>query len=308
MRRNKVIVIVGPTASGKSSVALELARKADGEIVNADSRQIYQSLDAGTAKPTPEERAAAPHHLYDFLDPKQSYNAGDYARDAAKAIQEILSRKRRPIVVGGTGLYLTALFEGLSPLPQRDETIRKELKETAEQQGKKFLHDQLNEVDPVSAGKIPFQNIQRVIRALEVHRLTGVPLSELQKKPPKKKAEFEPAYFGIQWDRPVLKKRIEERTEKILPLMTDEARRLLERGYQPADPGLESLGYQSAIEFIHGRISRDDFFNAVLTGTLQYAKRQMTWFRRNQKIHWFHLKSGAEFDPSKIGAAILDLI
>lgn len=299
----QVLVLVGPTASGKSSVALALAQRIGAEIVNADSRQIYRHLDAATAKPSPEDRALVPHHLYDFLDPKHPYSAGEYRRDAAKAIGAILMRRKVPLVVGGTGLYLRALFRGLSPLPPRDAAVRDRLLEEAEKVGREALHRRLESVDPEAARKIPAGNLQRVVRALEVHELTGKPLSEFHAESPGSALGLSARFFGLRWDREALKERIRRRTLAIVPALIEESRRLESMGYGEKDPGLEGIGYREALRLLKGGMTRDELFAAVLKGTLAYAKRQTTWFRADPDIEWVPM---AEPFDAKAAAAELE--
>lgn len=302
MKTNGVIVIIGPTASGKSAVALELSKKTNAEIVNGDSRQIYQYLHHGTSQPANEDKKIVPHHLYDFLKPDQTYSAGQYAKDATLVVKNILKNNRIPIVVGGTGFYIRSLFDGISELPGRNESVRKEWLALAQEKGREFLHQKLKAVDPISAEKIPHQNIQRIIRALEVYTLTGKPLSELHKKSSKTSAPFDPLFFGLLWEKEKLKERILERTKRIAPLIIEETKEVLKKDFKENDPGLQSLGYRQATQTLRREITCDDFFNSLLTETFQYAKRQMTWFKKDSRIKWIHIKE--PFDPEKIAQKI----
>lgn len=299
-------VLVGPTASGKSAVAFELARLTGGEIVNADSRQIYKHLDEGTAKPSAQDRKKIPHHLYDFLEPSEPYNAGAYAKQARETIRGILSRGKTPVVAGGTGLYIQALFDGLADLPKRDEEIRKELERIAEEKGRKFLHELLEKADPVSAQKIPAQNIHRVIRALEVYRLTGKPLSDHHKESGAEAFDHPPALFGVLWEREALRKRIFNRTQQILPALLVETQKLIDLGFKPTDPACESLGYRQAFLCLGKKISREELFQEVLLDTYHYAKRQSTWFRRDPRIRWIAAED--PFDAKKTARSVFDII
>lgn len=304
--RREVLVIVGPTASGKSRVALELAKKIDGEIINADSRQIYKYLDVGTSKPTSEERKLVPHHLYDFLDPKELYNAGEYSKNARVTIKKIFDRKRVPILVGGTGFYIQALLDGLADLPRRDDFLREKFLKIVERYGKKYLHEKLEKADPASAQKIPFQNVQRVIRALEVYTLTQKPISQWNGKNSKREHAFQPVFFGLCWKKTELKERIFQRTEKILPGLASEAEWLLKNGCNRNHPGMQSLGYRHAIRFLQKEISYHDFFNSLLLDTMHYAKRQMTWFKRDARIRWLDLEK--PFQPEKVAETVIGFL
>jgi tRNA dimethylallyltransferase len=300
-----VLVLVGPTASGKSAAALALAEITGAEIVNADSRQIYLHLDAATAKPSREDRSRVRHHLYDFLDPKRNYSAGDYRRDAEPVLNEILSRGKTPLIVGGTGLYLKSLFQGLSPLPPRDSSVREKLEREAETQGKAALHARLKSVDPVSAAKIPPGNLQRVIRALEVHAITGKPLSLIHSESPGTGMAVNSRFFGLQWDRAVLKERIRRRTEAMIPGLIEESRILKARGYGETDPGLEGIGYRDALRHLAGQISRDELLQSILKETAAYAKRQLTWFRADPAVRWIPLRE--PFDAEAAARTVLKL-
>jgi tRNA dimethylallyltransferase len=303
LKTDHIITIVGPTASGKSAVALELAKKLKGEIVNGDSRQIYQFLHFGTSQPTSQEQKTVRHHLYDFLKPNLFYSAGQYAKEASLILSEIMERKRLPIVVGGTGLYIKALFDGISELPERDETLRKKFLDLSEEKGREFLHSKLKSIDPISAEKIPFQNIQRVVRALEVYELTGTPLSQIHKNPSKIHHPFSPLFFGLLWPRTVLNERIQERTKRILPDILQETKQILAKGFKDSDPGLQSLGYRQAILYLENKITYDECFQSLLLDTLHYAKRQMTWFRKDTRIQWIDLRE--PFHPESVAARIV---
>ena len=295
-------MIVGPTASGKSAVAMELARSIPAEIVNADSRQVYRGLAACTSLPSERERKAVPHHLYGFLDPDEPYSAGRYAREARGAVLAILKRGRTPIVAGGTGLYIRALCDGLAELPERKEEVRKTLSDFAAERGPAALHRRLAAVDPVSAEKIPAGNVQRVVRALEVHALTGRPLAEWHRSGGKP-APFESFFFGLRWDREVLKARISERCARILDGTLSEAGELLAEGRMTSGPAFQSLGLRAAAARLRGESSRKEFARSLATDTLRYAKRQITWFSRDARVRWLDLSE--PFDPSAAAGIIL---
>ncbi len=258
--------------------------------MNADSRQIYKYLDEGTSKPSAGDRKKIPHHLYDFLNPDKIYSAGEYARNARAAIKDIRKRGKTAIVTGGTGLYVRALFEGIAELPERDESVRKEFMAIAESRGRKALHELLEKADPISAKKIPYQNIQRVVRALEVHAITKKPLSEHHQKQDKG-SDIQSVKFGLRWDREELKKRIKARTEKMMEPILAETKQLMADGYKAEDPGCQSLGYRQAFSYLGKKLSREAFFDSLLTETYQYAKRQVTWFNREADIHWMDAKN-----------------
>lgn len=292
--KKNVIVILGPTGSGKSAIALDLAKKINGEIVNGDSRQIYKILSYGTCKPSQEQQKSIPHHLYDFLEPNQPYNAGRYAKDAEKIILDILKRGKNPIVVGGTGLYISALFDGLAELPEKDEALRAYWLKIANESGKEYLHDHLKKVDPEAAEKIPYQNIQRTIRALEVFSLTGKKISFLQKTAPKKNSALNPLFYGIWWEKTVLKERLLKRAKEILHGLIMETEWLIQNGFKKSDPALQSLGYKQAIRYLNQEINKEELLNSLVLDTLHYAKRQMTYFKRDKRILWLKLEEPLE--------------
>ena len=279
-------VICGATASGKSDLALALAEKYDGEIVNADSRQIYKGLEIGTAAPNNIERARVPHHLYSFLSPDKIYSAADYSNDARKMIRAIFKRGKQPIVVGGTGLYIKALIDGLSALPQKNSELRAQLQQRLQQEGSLVLHEELRKIDPESAQRIPHQNTQRLIRALEVCHLGKKPLSVLQKENAPVPIEFEVKLFGLFWDRKILRQRIEKRSAQIFPAIVEETKKLLAQKYDEKIPALQSLGYAQALQFLHGKISKETAIALLSTKTMQYAKRQQTWFKADARVQW----------------------
>ncbi len=277
------VLLMGPTASGKSVLAMSLARRFDGEIVSVDSAQVYRGMDIGTAKPTAADRASVPHHLLDLLDPTQAYSAARFARDALAAIGAIRARGRLPIVVGGTMLYFKALTEGLSMLPGSDAAIRAELDARARREGWPALHSELARVDPVTAARLAPTDAQRIQRALEVHRIAGKPLSELQGN----RAEA-PGGFGptvrialVPPDRAALHGAIARRFDAMLAQgLVAELREL--RNRHPLAPGMPSMrcvGYRQAWAFLEGEIDARELRENGVAATRQLAKRQMTWLR-----------------------------
>jgi tRNA dimethylallyltransferase len=272
-----VLVIAGPTAVGKTAVATVLASLEDIEIVSADSRQVYRGLDIGTAKPTTEERAAAPYHGLDLISPAERYSAGRFARDAQRWIGEIRARGRLPVVVGGTGFYLRALFEGLFDEPDLDETRRERLRAAL---GDLEAGEQLRwarRLDPGFEGG----GSQRALRALEVALLSGAPLSALQQSAAPAPPAFFPWTARLELPREALRARIESRvTAMIAAGLVDEVRALLASGVREDAPGLTGVGYAEAVQRLAGRLTAERLREAITTATRQYAKRQETWFRR----------------------------
>jgi tRNA dimethylallyltransferase len=276
------LLIAGPTASGKTALALALAKKIGGEIISADSRQVYRGLDAGTAKPKLDAAgrvSGITYHLIDAADPAESFDAGRFVRLALDARQEILARGSRPIVAGGTGLYINALLNGLSPLPQADPKIRERLLLLAEKHGRAWLKEKLSAVDPEAAKKIPDNNIQRMIRALEVYELTGRPISSFWAERPQKGIGADTISFFLDWPTEELRARIGQRAQAMWPQMLKEVRALVPSRYQGAEPGFQSLGYRDAVQCVRGEIDSDEGLARMIQTTCAYAKRQRTWFR-----------------------------
>ncbi len=272
-------MIGGPTASGKTELALALARRLGGEIVSADSRQLYRDLQAGTAKPRREGGCveAIPYHLIDCLELSEAFDAGRFAGMARGLCEEIRARGKLPILAGGTGLYLRAFLEGLPQMPQRHPPLRLRLEQECRERGRGWLHQRLSRVDPAAAARIPPGNIQRLIRALEVWELTGKPISSLWDGP--RKGEDGALVLKIEWPPRALATRILERARATWPGLLAEARKLAAQGRR-SEPGLESLGYREALLCARGELAPEKAFAALLRATLAYAKRQRTWFRR----------------------------
>jgi tRNA dimethylallyltransferase len=296
-----VIVIGGPTGVGKTEVALEVARRLSGEVLSADSRQIYQKLIIGTAKPKGKwcPTAEGPryvvqgvvHHLLDHVPPTETYTAGRFTKEAMMVLEELSQRNVPAILVGGTGMYLRALVRGLAPLPEADPTLRKELTERAEKEGREVLHKELAEVDPFAAQTIPPNNLQRVIRALEVHRITGRALSFLQKELTSP-APWDFSWYGLRWDPATYQTHLKIRCRSMGEGLIAETKGLLAEGLLPSAPAFQSLGYREAIAYETGKITRDEFENAFNRQTHLYAKRQLTWFRGEPAIRWLDVAKG----------------
>jgi tRNA dimethylallyltransferase len=293
------IVLVGSTSSGKSLVALELADRLGGEIVGADSRQIYRGLEIGTEAPTLEDRAKVPHHFVSFLSPSETYNAGHYGREARAVVREIESRGRTAIVAGGSGLYVRALTQGLFHGPPRDDAIRARLTRRIAEEGLDALRQELERVDPEAHAAILPGDPVRVIRALEVHELTGRPITALRRE---KAAEpFHAQLFGLRWSRPDLAKRIASRLDKQLARgFLEEVRWLhgeMAAGRMGEDaPGPRTLGYRELLPHLRGETSLDAARVEIALRTRQLAKRQETWFRLTPDVHWIELASEEDLE------------
>lgn len=287
----KIIVIVGPTASGKSRVALELAERFNGEIVNADSVQVYRYMDIGTAKPSKEERERVRHHLIDIRNPDEDFDASRFREEAARAIREVVSRDHLPVVVGGTGLYVKALTEGLFEAPGTDKELRAKLRKEFEDFGISSLYKKLMDVDPEAAEKISPYNIHRIIRALEVYYLTGMPISCHQKEHAFSDRPYDSLKTGLLVERETLYKRIDERVDNMIKEgLVEEVNRLLEMGFKQDFKAMQALGYSQICGYLDGKYNLDEAIALIKKATRHYAKRQMTWFRRDHEINWFDTK------------------
>lgn len=282
-----LIAVLGPTAAGKSALALELARAHGGEIVSCDSLQVYRGLDVGSAKPTPAERRLVPHHLLDVADPGQDFSAAEYAQRARAAVRDVAARGRLPIVVGGTGLYLRALLLGLFEGPSRDLALRRRFEALAGRHGDARLHRLLRRVDPEAAARIPAPDRVRVVRALEVYFLTGRPLSGHHRAAPDALQGFRILNLVLDPGAPALRPRVEARTREMFDGgLLEEVRGLLAAGLSPEARPLRAIGYRQAVAVLQGRLDRTEAEAATVTATLQYAKRQRTWFRHQLEGVW----------------------
>lgn len=285
---------MGPTASGKTALALELAEHHNCEIISVDSALIYREMDIGTAKPSAEELARGPHRLIDIRDPRESYSAADFRSDCLREIEQIISMGKTPLLVGGTMLYFKALLEGLSPLPSADEGIRAQIQQEAEQQGWQMLHQELARIDPVSAARIHPNDPQRLARALEVYRISGKSLTELtQSKSPE--LPYDVVQFAIApQERKTLHGLIETRFKQMLQAgFTDEVAKLKQRGDLHLDmPSMRCVGYRQCWQYLEGEFDHDTMVEKAVAATRQLAKRQLTWLRGWPELNW--LESGAQ--------------
>ncbi|UCF79248.1 MAG: tRNA (adenosine(37)-N6)-dimethylallyltransferase MiaA [Candidatus Eiseniibacteriota bacterium] len=284
--------IVGPTAVGKTGIAVTIAEARGWEIVSADSRQVYKLLDIGTAKPTPAERSRVMHHLVDIVPPWEAYSCGTYRRQATAAMEGLLVVGKVPLVVGGSGLYLRALERGLFDGPERDESIRSELRASAERGGRDSLHEMLAKVDPVSAKRIHPRDTERVIRAIEVYRITGKPISELQRDssvPPR----FKLFLVGLRRPRESLYRLINERFDRMLEAgLLDEVRGLVAKGFSQQWPSFRTVGYRELAGHLRGEMSLDTARDKAKAETRRFAKRQLTWFSRAPVSEWVDVPEG----------------
>jgi tRNA dimethylallyltransferase len=294
MAKNPLLVIVGPTAVGKTALSLRLARDFDGEIVSADSRQIYRGLDIGTAKVTPEEQAAAPHHLLDVVEPDEIVTLANFQERAYAGIDAIHRRGRLPILVGGTGQWVWAVVEGWGiPRVPPDPALRAELEALAQAIGPQAFHEQLAAVDQQAAGKIDPRNVRRVIRALEVYQKTGRPISEHQRKSP---PPYHVSMIGLTMPRERLYDRIDRRIERMLERgLVAEVKRLVEAGYGWDLPAMSGLGYRQIGQYLRGEVSLAEAVALLKKETRRFVRQQSTWFRLDDnRINWFDVGQGVE--------------
>lgn len=294
----KILIICGPTASGKSELALRLARTLDAEIVNADSMQVYRKLDIGTAKPSLDQQAEISHHLIDVIEPDQPFSAADFSSAADEAIRDIVNRGKRVIVVGGTGLYIRALVNGLVDSPGGTGELRQALQDEADTVGKVAMLEQLRLVDPELAAMLHPNNLVRVIRALEVYRLTGIPLSRYQRAHAFAGKRYSTLQIGVSVERTLLYSRIDTRVEQMLAAgLMEEVRGLLSAGYVRDLKSMRSIGYKEAVAQLCGEISAEEAIRLIKRNTRHYAKRQLTWFKADPEIMWFEY-------PEKFGRIV----
>lgn len=294
----RVVALVGPTAVGKTALAVALARRLPVEAVSADSRQIYRGMDIGTAKPTCKERAVLPHHLIDVVEPEETLTLAQYRHLADAAIRDIWSRRRLPLLVGGTGLYVRAVTEGWTvPEVPPDPALRTELVERVEREGHEALHAELVRLDPVAAERIDARNVRRVIRALEVCHHTGRPISQQQEKHP-------PAYrllwLGLTMERPLLYARIDARVERMMAQgLLAEVRSLRERGVSDDLPAMSGLGYRQMVQHLRGEVSRDEAVALIKRHTRRFVRQQYNWFRLDDpRIQWLDAARPEALSPA----------
>ena len=285
--KEPLVVIVGPTAVGKTSVAISLARRLDGEIISADSRQLYRMMDIGTAKPTEEEQLAVPHHLVDVADPDESWNLAIYQQAAYRVIDDILQRGKLPFLVGGTGQYIRSIIEGWLIPPQRpDAKLREALRKWAGSIGREGLYERLKLIDPEAASNIDYRNLRRTVRALEVIFNTGKRFSELRDR---QECPYTPIILGIERPREALYERVDQRIEQMLAAgLVEEVRSLLDAGYSPELRTMSAIGYDEIIQYLQGEISFEDAVLLIKRNTRTFVRRQANWFKPDDpRITWF---------------------
>ena len=287
MKKRKVIVICGPTASGKTRLSIELAKKIDGEIVSADSMQIYKEMDIGTAKPTIEEMQGIKHYLLDFVSPSQRYSVAEYKKDAMRAIDEIIEKRKIPIVIGGTGLYINSLiYEIEYPDIEIDLDYREELEKIVETEGLGRLYEMARSIDVEAMEKVSQNDKKRICRVLEIYHATGKTKTQQEIESRKNAPKYDYLLFGIKMDRQKLYDRINKRVDIMIEEgLIDEVRKILKE-YKEFPTAMQGLGYKEVAEYLNGKVSKEEMIDKIKMETRRYAKRQLTWFKRYENIVW----------------------
>lgn len=293
-QKEKLVVLIGPTAVGKTASSIYLAKKFNGEIISGDSMQIYKSMDIGTAKITEEEREGIPHHLIDIREPEENFSAAEFQELVRKKISEIHSRGKLPMIVGGTGLYIqSVIYDYQFTETPGDEEYRRKLEKEAEDYGNQEVHQRLQTVDPKAAGSIHPNNIRRVIRALEIHHCTGKTMSEYQESQ-NNELLYDVALVGLTMDRELLYSRIDSRVEIMLEQgLIQEVKALFDKGLKDVQ-SIQAIGYKEIYEFLEGKVTLDDAVENLKQNSRRYAKRQLTWFRNKMDVEWFDMSSTRE--------------
>ncbi len=283
----RILAVVGPTAAGKTEIGITLAKETNGEVISVDSMQIYRGMDIGTAKPSPEMLSAVPHHLINILNPDQVYNAGMFAEDADRVIGELHRSGKTPVLVGGTGLYFRALINGIIDVPEISEEIRSRVRSLVSEQGVLECYRQLNELDPKSAELLHPNDVSRVSRALEVFWETGSSIKDFQEDHKFRQQRYDVYYVGVHWPREILYERINNRVHIMVEQgLIAETKDLLEMGYDENLPSMNSIGYKQSVAFLKGDISEEEMIADIQQKSRHYAKKQLTWYKKDTNVHW----------------------
>lgn len=293
MDKQKVIVICGPTASGKTDLSINVAKKIDGQVVSADSMQIYKDMDIGTAKPTVEEMQNIKHYLIDCVLPEQRYSVANFKRDATIAIDEIIANKKIPIVVGGTGLYIDSLIYGIEYNETKvDINYRNQLEDLAEKKGLDYLYNMAMEIDSKAMEKISRNDKKRICRVLEIYKSTGKTKTELEAESRKKGVNYDFKVFALNMDRAILYDRINKRVDLMIERgLIEEVNQLIHK-YEKIPTAMQGLGYKEVVEYFNGKYSKEEMIEKIKMESRRYAKRQITWFKRNKSIIWLNALDG----------------
>jgi tRNA dimethylallyltransferase len=297
-KKENVIVIVGPTCAGKTNLSLKISQIIPSEIISADSRQIFKYLNIGTAKPSEEDLQKVTHHLVNFLDPTENYDVSKFEKDAERIIYQIHKKNKTPIIVGGSGLYIKALIDGIFNSADKDEVYRKELLQKRKEYGNEFLYEELKRFDRISAEKMLPQNWKRVMRALEVFHTTGEPIWKHHKKQStQKEKKYLFKQYGLNWGRNILYENIDKRVDEMIEKgFVDEVKNILGKGYDKNLNSLNTVGYKEIIQYLDKEITLERAIELIKRNTRHYAKRQMTWFRKDKRIQWFDIGKPDDLD------------
>ncbi len=283
----RIIAVIGPTASGKTEVGLKLARKIDGEIISVDSMQVYRWMNIGTAKPSAQMQAEVPHHLIDILNPDDSYNAGQFAKDADQVIAKLRRQNKPSILLGGTNLYIKALIHGIIPVPEISPEIKRGIQSQLREKGLLFCYQQLQQLDPLGAQQLHPNDVARISRALAVVTETGHSILEYQQQHGFNQERYKVLFIGTHWPRDVLYQRINQRVLLMVEEgLIDEAENLLWRGYSSVLPSMKSIGYKQAVAFLDNQINHAGMITDIQQKSRHYAKKQLTWYRNSPDVHW----------------------
>ena len=287
MDKPKVIVICGPTASGKTALSIKLAKEINGEIISSDSMQIYKDMDIGTAKPSEEEMQGIPHHLIGFIEPNQRYSVAEFKKIAEEKIEEILAKGKTPIIVGGTGLYVDSLIYGIEYQNiEFDEKYRNELEERVEKEGLEKLYEEAKKIDPQAIEKISINDKKRILRILEIYKATGKNKTEQEIESRKNEVKYDYKVFAINWEREVLYERINKRVDTMIQQgLIQEVQNLLKK-YKEFPTAMQGLGYKEVVEYLQGITTYEEMVEKIKMETRRYAKRQITWFKKNKQTIW----------------------
>lgn len=305
---DKLIILTGPTAVGKSELSIKLAKAINGEIISADSIQVYKELNIGSAKIMPEEMQGIRHYLIDVLEPTEDFNVFIFKKMAKEAIEDIISRGKIPIIVGGTGFYIQSIIYDIDFDEEDNSKIRLELEELAKEKGNDYIHGELAKVDKASAMKIHPNNTKRVIRALEYYRLNNKPISLHNETERAKEAVFDAKYFMLNDKRELLYERINKRVDKMIQLgLVEEVSSLLDKGLDSSYNSMQGIGYKEIVEYLDGKCSLDDAVDNIKKNTRHFAKRQLTWFRREENVNWIE-KYEYNYDDERILSKMTEII
>ncbi len=305
--KKPLIILTGPTAVGKTSLSIALAKRLNGEIISADSMQVYRHMDVGSAKVTPKEAQGVPHHLIDVLDPREPFNVTTFQSMAKKAMEEIYGRGHLPILAGGTGFYIQALLYDIDFKENDDSpTIRRELERLGEERGSDYLHDMLRAIDPESADAIHANNRKRVIRAIEYYRMTGQPISEHNRQEREKTSPYRFYYYVLNCERDLLYERIDRRVDQMMDDgLVEEVKRLRDMGCRRGMVSMQGLGYKEILDYLDGIYSLEEAVRVIKRDTRHFAKRQITWFKRERDVRWLNLEDFG-YDRARVLEHILE--